>query len=547
MESVLEQLTEEQRLVGLSVAYLEGSGLSYAKGFGRTTVEAFGTAVTPETLFLYCSVTKMLAAVLTMRLVDEGLLVLDRPVHDYIPNFRFFDPIYGPKITLRHILSHTTGLPMSGKSYGPLDRDALARFVLEEIPDYQSLAAPGTFVHYSNTVYCIAGYLAELVTGDYFDDLMQKWVFDPLEMTRSTFKPHVAMTYPVSLSHILNEEGKQEIVHTFPRNGSGNPSSFCYGNVLDMSNVASMFLNAGEFNGRRILSAETITAMYAPQGSCFVGGSSHFFTNRYQGNGLGLQVGEHRGIPLVRHPGGGNGFQIFFDMMPEHDAAILIMMNAGGGDGVLPALEAIFDNFAGDKMSKPLYAPAWPTLAAKPETMAELVGHYLDVLNGNLRAIKHSDSQLTISYQGADRVLNRIGEDQYYFEYPSTVSDVIHNISVMFLRDDEGQVAHMVVEGYPSQPVTPADSATLEPENWTQFSGLYKDPNNRWDEDGFLVELQDGQMKVTEDGATHEYVALDNHNFYGGHGLVTFLPAEEGWHLLWGKATRHYPVSNGSA
>jgi len=153
-----------------------------------------------------------------MRLVQQGKLDLDTPVVDYLPGFAFSDPALGRRVTLRRVLSHTTGLPPAGKDFGPRDPDALKRFVREEIAGYAFVAEPGAVHLYSNTAFVLAGYLAEVVTGKYYERLMHELVFSPLRMERATFDRTVAMTYPLALAHEQTEDG------TF-RSGAGSPTT----------------------------------------------------------------------------------------------------------------------------------------------------------------------------------------------------------------------------------------------------------------------------------------------------------------------------------
>jgi beta-lactamase family protein len=97
-----------------------------------------------------------------MRLVADGRLPLDRPIVEYVPWFRLSDPAATGLVTLRMLLSHTTGLPHDHKPYGPRDAAALERRVREELPRYPLVAAPGTTWSYANTGIHVAAFLAEI-------------------------------------------------------------------------------------------------------------------------------------------------------------------------------------------------------------------------------------------------------------------------------------------------------------------------------------------------------------------------------------------------
>ena len=143
LEQRITQDIQAQRMVGMALALVQGGEVVYARGFGATSVEDAGLPITPSTLFCIGSISKTLTATLVMRLVEQGKLDLDAPVMSYLPGFTFSEPALGKRVTLRHVLSHTTGLPSAGKDFGPRDPDALRRFVCDEISRYGFVAEPG--------------------------------------------------------------------------------------------------------------------------------------------------------------------------------------------------------------------------------------------------------------------------------------------------------------------------------------------------------------------------------------------------------------------
>ena len=163
LEQRIAQDIQARRMVGMALAIVQGGEVTYARGFGITSVEDAGLPITPSTLFCIGSISKTLTATLVMRLVEAGKLDLDAPVLTYLPGYAFRNPKWGQAVTLRHVLSHTTGLPSAGKDFGPRDPDALRRFVWDEIARYGFVAKPGKVHLYSNTVIVLAGHLAEVV------------------------------------------------------------------------------------------------------------------------------------------------------------------------------------------------------------------------------------------------------------------------------------------------------------------------------------------------------------------------------------------------
>src|SRR5919109_3075992 len=193
-----------RQVPGLAVAVVQGHELLYAQGFGVTNTEDAGLPVTPRTLFRIASVTKPLTATAIMRLVDSGALALDVPVTEYVPWLRFSEQGAAGRVTLRMLLSHTSGLS-TGQTvlHGRRDPKGLEDYIRHEVPRLPLVAPPGTIPAYSNANANIAGFVAEVVAGKPFAGVVQELVFEPLEMHRSTFDPLMALTYPLAHGHDL--------------------------------------------------------------------------------------------------------------------------------------------------------------------------------------------------------------------------------------------------------------------------------------------------------------------------------------------------------
>src|SRR4051812_44014459 len=127
LQSRLDELAAERGLVGASVAVLVGDDL-VAAATGVANLRT-GAPVRPETIFQIGSITKTFTATLVLQLVDGGLVTLDEPVRTYLPDLRLADPGALDRITIRHLLSHTSG--MDGDVFDDFGRgdDCLTKFV----------------------------------------------------------------------------------------------------------------------------------------------------------------------------------------------------------------------------------------------------------------------------------------------------------------------------------------------------------------------------------------------------------------------------------
>lgn len=193
--SVAAQL-KAHSIPGLALAVVHKGAVLYARGYGVTSVEGHGHPVTPDTLFRIGSVTKPLTGTMIMRLVEQELLNLDRPVSHYLDWVRFSEPGREHEITLRMLLNRTSGLSSVANAYGDRNPIGLESTLREIIPT-------------------LAAHIATVAAGKPFATLMQEMVFGPLQMHCTTFDPLVAMTYPLALPHHKAADGTMQQKHTF--------------------------------------------------------------------------------------------------------------------------------------------------------------------------------------------------------------------------------------------------------------------------------------------------------------------------------------------
>lgn len=143
LETCVQQWMDEKQIPGLALALVNEQETASARGFGVTNVEDGATAITSQTTFLIASVTKMLVGTALLHLVERGQLTLDAPVTTYLPDFRFSRAGSAECITVRHLLSHTSGLCAFRGDFCSSEPDGLARFVREALPSYPLLLPPG--------------------------------------------------------------------------------------------------------------------------------------------------------------------------------------------------------------------------------------------------------------------------------------------------------------------------------------------------------------------------------------------------------------------
>lgn len=306
-----------QRLPGLVLVAAQGDRVTYAKGFGKASVET-GEPVTPDHLFRVGSTTKMFVGAAVTVLAEQGRLKMDGPVGDFIRNL---DPALG-KLTAHQLLSHTSGLMDRTLMFGAHDDGALAANVAGLQPD-TLFAKPGEIFSYSNLGYAVAGRLLETVTGLAFADAMKQIVFEPLGMKRTTFRPTIAMTYPLAQGHI--EDSRQELVIGRPAaDHSGYwPAGSMFTSGRDFARMAVAMMNSGRLDGQQALPAAVVAKMTSPHATQ-AGGASQY--------GYGIGVSNSGGVRVWSHGGARFGYSSHLVILPDQKAAVIAISNRSGAN-----------------------------------------------------------------------------------------------------------------------------------------------------------------------------------------------------------------------
>jgi CubicO group peptidase (beta-lactamase class C family) len=265
----------------------------YLDAVGQADV-AGGRAMATDSVFAIASMTKPITAAAVMILVDEGKVKLDDPVSKYIPAFQQTTLADGNKpareITVRDCLRHTSGLKSDQRNVGTLAETAemLAKTKLEFEPGTKWFYGPGLSV---------AGRVVEVASGKSFDQFVAERIFMPLDMKETSFRPTVeqgarlAKLYQPTADKKGIEPGNHWLFDLAP-DTTPNPSGGLYSTAADIVRFYQMVLNAGELNGKRVLSADAVKQMTSLQ------------TSEVQA-GLAPETGWGLGFSLVREPKGG--------------------------------------------------------------------------------------------------------------------------------------------------------------------------------------------------------------------------------------------------
>src|SRR5579871_5615124 len=259
LDGMMPAQLARENIAGAVIAVVKDGKVLFAKGYGYSDMEK-RTPVTPDnTLFRPGSISKLFTWTSVMQQVEQGKLDLDKDVNEYL-DFKI-PPAFGKPITLRNIMTHTSGFEETVKDLFVADAAHLTPlddYLKNHIP--ARIFPPGVVPAYSNYATSLAGYIVQRVSGKPFAEYVQENIYQPLEMKKSTFvQPLPADMAPMMSSGYKKASGKAEpfeFVEAFP---AGSVST----TALDMCNFMMAHLQDGKFGDKQILKPETVKQMHS--------------------------------------------------------------------------------------------------------------------------------------------------------------------------------------------------------------------------------------------------------------------------------------------
>src|SRR5579859_5523677 len=200
LDGIMPQQLARENIAGAVISVVKDGKVLFAKGYGYSDVEK-KTPVTPDgTLFRPGSISKLFTWTSVMQLVEQGKLDLDRDINDYL-DFKV-EPAFGQPITLRNIMTHTSGFEEVIKDLITDDPNSakvtLRDFVTSHAP--RRIYPPGKVPAYSNYATTLAGYIVQRVSGEPFEQYVEKHIYEPLHMQHATFRQPLPQGWEANMS-----------------------------------------------------------------------------------------------------------------------------------------------------------------------------------------------------------------------------------------------------------------------------------------------------------------------------------------------------------
>jgi CubicO group peptidase (beta-lactamase class C family) len=369
LEEELPRLAAAHDVPGVSLAVLVDGRHVVEHTAGVVNLRT-GVAVTPDSLFMIQSITKVWTATLVMQLVDDGLVELDAPIRAYLPGFRTADEPASRKITVRHLLTHTGGFEGDIWAATTTGEDALQRFVDDHVSGAAQYAPPGEMYSYCSAGYGVLGRLLEVLRQMPFAGVLRRYLAEPLGISELAFSANEALAFRTAIGHARpTPDAAQQPLSVWAVMPSSNPAA---GNQLAMSArgliaFAQMHLADGLApDGTRVLSHQGARAMRERQ-------VNHpAATGAPSGHGLGWMVSSRPGV--VEHAGDTIGVAALLRMVPHAGVAVAMLAN---GETVHALIDELVDPLLRD-ISGVAAAPRLPTPTAEsePSELTRYLGRY---------------------------------------------------------------------------------------------------------------------------------------------------------------------------
>lgn len=352
-------------IAGAVVVVVKDGAILLEKGYGLADVDKRVPVDPRRTLFRPGSISKLFTWTAVLQLVEQGKLDLDRDVNDYL-DFRI-PAGFGAPITLRNLMTHTPGFEEVGKNIITADStgtQSLEEFVKAWTP--RRIFPPGQVPAYSNYGAALAGYIVQRVSGERYDDYMERHILGPLGMERATFRQPLPARFVADMSkgYRLGSGQAKPFERVIPT-AAGSLSATGH----DMGLFMIAHLQDGRLGSAQILKPETAKLMH---------GTALTILPRVNRMVLGFYESNRNGRRAIAHSGDTYFFHCEAHLFIDDGIGLYIAMNSQGKPGAVGAIRTqLFDQFA-DR-----YLPGMtddghvdPAVAAKHASL--MAGHYDD-------------------------------------------------------------------------------------------------------------------------------------------------------------------------
>lgn len=376
LDSIGQSFINSGQILGLTVAIKQSTDTLYNKGFGYLDAEKTRPA-TNQTRFLMASVSKLIGSTIVMKLVDEGKISLDQTLFELLPDFPNSEQ--AKKITLRHMLSHTSGLQDYAAEidsfYVKTRIDPTKDDIYDFLKNKKLFFEPGSDFSYCNTGFLLMGLIVEKITGQSFQNEVDRVINQPTGMNvkliaEAIKDPEMSPYWEFKDSTFINKP------HWTWIKGDGG---------LTATSIMLAQFPRGWANGE-IISAEAFKAMSSPT----------VLNNGIEtGYGVGVRNGEFLGEKIIGHTGGHKSTYSIMVYFPERDMTFVCFMNT---DNTPTGIRSVFAEFSKTVLQKKIPNYKDQEVAGSNLTVYEGTYRNFDYKMENIVSIERNDTDHHLYY-----------------------------------------------------------------------------------------------------------------------------------------------------
>lgn len=321
LDGLIEGILRVARTPGAAIAIVADGESIFSKGYGYRDVEA-KLPMTAETIYPIASTSKAMNTTILGMLVDDGVLSWDAPVQSYLPSFRLGDPHTSAQVTLRDLVTMRTGLPRHDWLWmgNPIDRAVL----VERIRYVELSAGFRERYQYNNLTATAAGYIAEIVTGQTWEELVQQRIVQPLRMSNTGFV--LPRTGNVTVSYHENTHRELLVTKRLATEVTAPSGGAIHSTVEDMTRWTVFNMNGGTVDGRPLIALRTLKDIHSSQ---VVVGSDPAAPSPKATYSLGWFVDSYNGYDRLSHGGYLHDVSSEVMLFPERGIGIVSFINFG--------------------------------------------------------------------------------------------------------------------------------------------------------------------------------------------------------------------------
>ncbi len=419
LDAYVQECTDRGLFSG-AVLVAKNGKIVLCKGYGMANYE-LDVPNTPQTKFRIGSISKQFTAMLIMQAQAKGLLHLTDPITKYIPNYP-----NGEKITIHHLLTHTSGVPLfysfpefKNRVRTPYTLEQVVAIIKQKPLEFE----PGEKFSYSCSGYTLLTYIIEQVFGNKYETVLKTQVFDPLTMYDSGYDKsspiikhrasgHYYPDVPEGVKWDLKKLVNADCIETNMPFESGAGALY--------STVEDLYRWDQALYTEKLLPKESLTAIFTPY--------QKFLTRHY---GYGWWIGTFYGHTVIEHSGQIEGFCTDIRRYPEDKACIIVLSNIidTPAPTISKGLSAIIFG------EKPYLPNTKIAAAVNPGIYDQYVGKYKSN-NGPIVTITKENNKLFWSILGEKTELYPESETEFFFKS--------FDMPVSFIKNKQGNVTQLI-------------------------------------------------------------------------------------------------------